>query len=219
MAMVFKEALEDAHTVTRYSLQIFTSDLDRTAIATGRAGLFSSNIATDVPETRLNRFFVEDPGGFRVCNEIREMVVFAAQNMKNWFKSTEFAVLFLDGLLNVRRFMASTTRIIKLIPGDHGRPITDIVTNLNYSNMARDAQDGLRPLVFPERDVSTTNGCWFKIRIMPYQTLENRIDGLVITFSNITASKTLEADLRAAQATLAELLSESKLQGADHGLS
>lgn len=81
LAMIFKEAVEEAQPLQRYTLQIFASDLDKEAIATGRAGIYPHSISEDVSEKRLNRFFVEDPGGYRVCNEIREMVIFAAQNI------------------------------------------------------------------------------------------------------------------------------------------
>jgi two-component system CheB/CheR fusion protein len=57
----------------------------------------------------------------------------------------------------------------------------------------------LRSLAFIEKQVATGDGRWFLVRIMPYRTLENRIDGVVITFSNITAAKTLEAQLRQTQ--------------------
>jgi two-component system, chemotaxis family, CheB/CheR fusion protein len=57
----------------------------------------------------------------------------------------------------------------------------------------------LRSLAFIEKQAATGDGRWFLVRIMPYRTLENRIDGVVITFSNITAAKTLEAQLRQTQ--------------------
>lgn len=143
----------------------------------------------------------------------------ASNDMKNLLDSTEIATLFLDEALNVRRFTVQTTRIIKLIPGDTGRPITDIVTDLNYPDMAQDARDVLRTLVFRERDVSTLDGRWFRVRTMPYRTQENRIDGLVITFSDITASKKLEEELHATQARLAAVLENSRRQEVADGLS
>jgi two-component system CheB/CheR fusion protein len=120
----------------------------------------------------------------------------ASNDMKNLLNSTDIATLFLDEALNVRRFTPQTTRIIKLIPGDAGRPITDITTDLDYPGLAADAREVLRSLVFIEKQVASRDERWFLVRIMPYRTLENRIDGVVITFSNITAAKTLEAHLR-----------------------
>ena len=123
----------------------------------------------------------------------------ANNDMKNLLNSTDIATLFLDDALNVRRFTTQTTSIIKLIAGDAGRPITDIATDLDYPGLAADAREVLRTLVFIEKQVATRDGRWFLVRIMPYRTLENRIDGVVITFSNITAAKTLEAQLRQTQ--------------------
>jgi two-component system, chemotaxis family, CheB/CheR fusion protein len=124
----------------------------------------------------------------------------ANNDMKNLLNSTDVATLFLDDALNVRRFTTQTTSIIKLIAGDAGRPITDITTDLDYPGLAADAREVLRTLVFIEKHVATCDGRWFLVRIMPYRTLENRIDGVVITFMDITKSKTLEAQLRQAQA-------------------
>ncbi|MDO9164607.1 MAG: chemotaxis protein CheB, partial [Rhodoferax sp.] len=81
LAMIFKEVIEETRPAHRFSLQIFASDLDKDAIATCRAGVYPRSIASDVPQARLNRFFVEDVSGYRVCNEIREMVIFAEQNL------------------------------------------------------------------------------------------------------------------------------------------
>jgi two-component system CheB/CheR fusion protein len=126
----------------------------------------------------------------------------ANNDMKNLLNSTDIATLFLDDSLNVRRFTAPTTAIIKLIAGDVGRPITDLVTDLDYAELTTDAEEVLRTLVPKERPVSTRDDRWFTVRIMPYRTMDNRIDGLVITFIDITVSKRLERDLRATEAKL-----------------
>ncbi len=143
----------------------------------------------------------------------------ASNDMKNLLESTEIATLFLDETFKVRRFTAPTTRIIKLIPGDAGRAITDIVTQLQYPEMLQDAREVLRTLVFRERDVPTDDARWFRVRTMPYRTQENRIDGLVITFSDITANKKMEAELAAAQARITALLASSNPAGSVDGLS
>jgi two-component system CheB/CheR fusion protein len=129
-----------------------------------------------------------------------------SNDMKNLLDSTDIATLFLDEALLVRRFTTQTTKIIKLIPSDVGRPITDIVTTLSYSEMAEDAQQVLKTLVFVEKQVSARDGRWFTVRIMPYRTQENRIDGVVITFADITVAKNLEAALRKAQSGLEKRL-------------
>jgi two-component system CheB/CheR fusion protein len=115
--------------------------------------------------------------------------------MKNLLNSTDIATLFLDESLNIRRFTTRTATIIKLIASDIGRPVTDIVTELDYPTLADDALEVLRTLIFIEKQVPASDGRWFNVRIMPYRTLENRIDGLVITFSDISVAKHLEARL------------------------
>ena len=125
-----------------------------------------------------------------------------SNDMKNLLESTDIATLFLDDALLVRRFTTQTAKIIKLIPGDVGRPITDIVTSLDYPKLANDAKQVLKTLAFIEKQVSARDKRWFTVRIMPYRTHENRIDGVVITFADITVAKNLEAALRKAQSDL-----------------
>lgn len=117
-------------------------------------------------------------------------------DMKNLLNSTDIATLFLDNDLNVRRFTTQATKIIKLIPGDVGRPITDLASDLLYPELSADAHVVLDRLGFKEKPISTRDGRWFTVRIMPYRTHDDRIDGVVITFADITVAKTLEAQLR-----------------------
>ena len=123
----------------------------------------------------------------------------ANNDMRNLLDSTDIATLFLDDTLNVRRFTPQMVKIIKLIPSDMGRPITDLASDLDYPGLVEDAREVLRTLVFKEQSIATRDGRWFTVRIMPYRTLDNRIDGVVITLVDITAAKTLEATLRKTQ--------------------
>ena len=127
-------------------------------------------------------------------------------DMKNLLDSTDIATLFLDNSLCVRRFTSETSKITKLIPGDAGRPITDIASALLYHELADDAREVLRTLIRVERQIPTPDGNWFAARILPYRTLDNMIDGIVITFIDITVSKKLEAELRATEARSREIL-------------
>lgn len=126
----------------------------------------------------------------------------ASNDMKNLLDSTDIATLFLDRDLQVRRFTNQATRIVKLIPGDVGRPITDLVSDLNYPTLAEDAREVLRTLAATEKPVSASDGRSFNVRIMPYRTTDDWIDGVVITFADITAARNLEKRLRAKQAGL-----------------
>ncbi len=125
----------------------------------------------------------------------------ASDDMKNLLDSTDIATLFLDRNLKVRRFTAQATNIIRLIPADAGRPVTDLTTALNYPELATDAHEVLRKSVVMEKSVSASDGRWFMVRIMPYRTVDDRIDGVVITFADITAAKMLEAKLRGRSGT------------------
>ncbi|MFM2088945.1 MAG: hypothetical protein RLZZ237_3814 [Pseudomonadota bacterium] len=120
-------------------------------------------------------------------------------DMKNLLNSTDIATIFLDSGLRIRRFTAPATQIYKLIPTDLRRPLSDIVNDLDYPGLEDDALEVIRSLVFCERQVPTKTGRWYNVRIMPYRTIENVIDGVVVTFINITESKLLEAQLRQMQ--------------------
>ena len=120
----------------------------------------------------------------------------ANNDMKNLLNSTDMATVFLNNALHIRRFTTQATRLFKLIPGDVGRALSDIVTDLDYPGLLHDAEDVLRTLMFVEREVKTGDERWFQVKIMPYRTLENVIDGVVITFNDISRAKLLEAELR-----------------------
>jgi two-component system CheB/CheR fusion protein len=104
--------------------------------------------------------------------------------------------LFLDNDLNVRRFTTQAAKIIKFIPGDVGRPITDLASDLLYPELTDDAREVLQNLGFVEKPINARDGRWFTVRIMPYRTHDDHIDGVVITFADITVAKKLEAQLR-----------------------
>lgn len=116
-------------------------------------------------------------------------------DMKNLLNSTDIAVIFLDSQMNIRRYTNQATQLYKLIATDLNRPLSDIANDLVYPAMEDDAREVLRSLVFCERQIPTRDGRWFMVRIMPYRTVNNVIDGLVLTFVNVTELKLLEARL------------------------
>jgi len=130
-------------------------------------------------------------------SKITEYMV-ASNDMKNLLNSTDIATLFLDKELNIRRFTEKITKLFKLRPTDIGRPFTDMVTDLQYPEISKHANEVLRTLMFKETDISTNDGRWFTVRIMPYRTHDDHIDGLVLTFIDITKAKTTEAELATA---------------------
>ena len=129
-------------------------------------------------------------------------------DMKNLLDSTDIATVFLDNDLHVRRFTTQATKIIKLLGTDVGRPITDLASDLRYPELAEDAREVLRTLASTEKPIAAHDGRWFTVRIMPYRTLDNRIDGVVITFADITAAKSVEVELRDKHAGLEKRVAE-----------
>jgi len=130
-------------------------------------------------------------------------------DMKNLLNSTDIATLFLDKELNIRRFTNQATKIFKLIKSDIGRPFTDQVSDLIYPELSSDALEVLRTLIFIQKQIPTRDGRWFFIRIMPYRTLDDRIEGLVITFINISDLKQTEVKLNETEQINSLLLNSS----------
>jgi two-component system CheB/CheR fusion protein len=130
-------------------------------------------------------------------------------DMKNLLNSTEIATLFLDKDLKIRRYTFQATKIFKLIKGDIGRPITDLVSDLIYPGLASDARTVLKTLDFIKKQMLTTDSRWYSIRIMPYRTLDDKVDGVVITFFNITDLKEVEVKLHETEQVNSLLLNSS----------
>jgi chemotaxis protein methyltransferase CheR/two-component system CheB/CheR fusion protein len=120
----------------------------------------------------------------------------ASNDLNNLLNSMEIATVFLDNALNIRRFTSNCTKIFKLISSDLGRPLSDISNDLEYPQLQQDIEEVLRTLIFKEQQIKASTQRWFKVRIMPYRTHDNIIDGVVITFIDISETKHLEAQLR-----------------------
>ncbi|MFA9391100.1 MAG: chemotaxis protein CheB [Prolixibacteraceae bacterium] len=123
-------------------------------------------------------------------------------DMKNLLNSTEIATLFLNKDLNIRRFTDKVIQIFKLRDSDIGRPFTDLVSDLIYPEIENDARQVLKTLSSIESAIATKDGRWYSVRIMPYRTYDDRIDGLVITFTDMTTTKKLESQLKTANELL-----------------
>ncbi|KIG16678.1 Chemotaxis protein methyltransferase CheR [Enhygromyxa salina] len=134
-----------------------------------------------------------------VNSELEEKVADLSQandDMTNLLNSTEIATVFLDNDLRIKRFTASATRIIKLIWSDVGRPIGDLASELHYESLVADATAVARTLIRLERELQGKNGNWYLMRMVPYRTTDNVIDGLVMTFVDITDQKRAFAELQ-----------------------
>ena len=114
----------------------------------------------------------------------------ANNDMNNLLAGTGVGTIFVNHQLQILRFTPAITDVINLIASDVGRPIGDIVANLtDYNQMVEDIQRVLDTLVTAELEVKNTLGKWFILRIRPYRTLDNVIEGAVITFSDISEMK------------------------------
>lgn len=125
----------------------------------------------------------------------------AANNLQNLINSAEVATLFLDRSFRVVFFTPSARNIFNLIPSDYGRPVTDITNKLLDNNLVQYAEEVLEKLAVTEHEVDTKAGSYFTMRMLPYRTREDYINGVVVTFFDITdrklAQKATEEDLRA----------------------
>ncbi|MBI1877268.1 MAG: PAS domain-containing protein [Chloroflexi bacterium] len=123
-------------------------------------------------------------------------------DLTNVLTRIDVGIIFLDSRLRIRRFNPAATRISNLIEGDIGRPIGHIVSNLRYEYLVQAAQGVLDSLAPWEAEVQSRDGRWYLMRIRPYQTVDNVIEGVMLTFNDITEQKAVQTQLSQAQATV-----------------
>jgi two-component system CheB/CheR fusion protein len=98
--------------------------------------------------------------------------------------------------LRIKRFTDRTTDLFSITPGDEGRPISDFSHQLDYDELIQDTRKVLSDLVPIRREVHGRNNLWYDMRMRPYRTVDNKIDGVVITFVDITERRRVEDVLR-----------------------
>jgi two-component system CheB/CheR fusion protein len=128
-----------------------------------------------------------------VNNELQTKVADLSRSnndMNNLLAGPGIATVFVDFQLRILRFTPTASQIINLVRSDEGRPVGHIVPNLvNYTGLVEDIQAVLDTLIPRETEVESTDGNWYKMRIQPYRTLDNIIEGAVVTFVDITEMK------------------------------
>jgi two-component system CheB/CheR fusion protein len=107
----------------------------------------------------------------------------------NLFRSINIPVVMLSSNLYIRRFNPAAEKVFNLIATDTGRPITDINTNFNNSDLEQAILEVIDTLISKEQEVQDRYGNWYSVQIRPYRTMENKIDGVVITYANIDTVK------------------------------
>jgi len=116
-------------------------------------------------------------------------------DLQNLMAATEIATLFLDRNLRIMRFTPKVGELFNVRPIDRGRPLADLTHRLGYGSLMDDAAQALEKLVPIEREVSDEAGHWYLTRVMPYRSVADRIEGVVITFIDITSRKQIEQQL------------------------
>jgi two-component system CheB/CheR fusion protein len=134
----------------------------------------------------------------------------ANDDMNNLLAGTGIASVFVDHQLRILRYTPAATRIINLIQTDIGRPVSHIVSNLeDYDSLEQDIREVLDTLVPRETEVRTRAGAWYNMRILPYRTLNNVIEGVVVTFADISSAKRARQALQEAHVRITEAIVEA----------
>ena len=140
-----------------------------------------------------------------VNNELKtklEEISRSHSDLENLMSATEIATLFLDRELRIRHYTPGMRDLFNIMPGDRGRPIKHLTHSFNYDQFIEDAESVLRTLVPIEREVEGMDGGWFLLRMRPFRTSEDRIEGVIFTFVEITRLKRAESQLVELNATL-----------------
>jgi PAS domain S-box-containing protein len=118
--------------------------------------------------------------------------------------------VFVDTSLRIMRFTPAATQLINLIPGDIGRPVGHVVSNLvSYNALMDDLRGVLETLIPRDVEVQTKDGSWYLMRLRPYRTTENAIEGVVLTFVDISERKRSEEDLRESEARFHSIFNQA----------
>ena len=143
-----------------------------------------------------------------------------SNDLQNILYSTDIATLFLDLELNIRFFTPATKKLFSIIPIDVGRPLSDFRSLANDPELVNDAHEVINTLASKECEVEANNGSWFRRKIQPYRTQEHGVEGVVITFNDITERRKVANDLECAQrdAQTANIAKTRFLSAASHDL-
>jgi len=143
-----------------------------------------------------------------------------SNDLQNVLYSTDVATIFLDADLNIRFFTPATKSLFRVIPTDVGRPLADLNSLAADSTLLADAQTVLRNFAPIEREIEAQNRAWYIRRILPYRTQDNAVEGVVITFGEITERRHIanELELAKQQAELANAAKSRFLAAASHDL-
>ena len=134
-----------------------------------------------------------------VNTELRSKVEQLSQvnnDRENLLASVKVGIIFLDKQLRIVRFTPAINQVVNLIESDINRPLEDLMPRLSDVDLIQEAQYVLKTLEHCEAEVHTRDDCWYLMRIIPYRTTENVVEGVVLTFADITYQKKVQEELR-----------------------
>jgi two-component system CheB/CheR fusion protein len=134
-----------------------------------------------------------------------EQLSSSQNDLKNLMDNVSAGIVFLDYHLNIRRYTREAVKVYRLIATDVGRPLGDITSNLEGEELIPELHKVLDTLIPREREVQARDGTWYLARMQTYRTLDNVIDGIVLSFTDITASRAAAQIMNAAQHLAQEL--------------
>ena len=137
-----------------------------------------------------------------------ESVSRAHSDVQNLMAATDVGILFLDAQLRINRFTPRISELFNIVAGDEGRSITDFTHRLEYDDLAGDARKVLRDLSSTEREVHGKDRSWYLTRLKPYRTVEDKIDGVVVTFVDIGERRRAEETARENESRMRILVGE-----------
>jgi two-component system, chemotaxis family, CheB/CheR fusion protein len=135
-------------------------------------------------------------------NELKlklDMVARSNNDLQNLMGASDIATLFLDKSMRIKRFTPRTTELFSIHAGDEGRPVSDFTHRLEYGDLVADAERVLADLIPIERSIHTLDDRWLTTRLRPYRTIDDKIEGVVVTFFDVTEKRNADAEWAARQ--------------------
>jgi two-component system, chemotaxis family, CheB/CheR fusion protein len=197
--------LEDELTVTRQELQAtigeFQASNEELRVSNEEVVSTNEELQSTVEELETSKEELQSVNeelmtvNSQLQDKVQKLDV-ANSDMANFLESTQIATLFLDVNLRIKLFTPATTRVLKLIPSDKGRPINDLSINFTDFDLLSVARTVATRRNVVEREVQHDDGSRYLVRVMPYHTERNKIDGVIVTFSDITRLRQAEKQIR-----------------------